>query len=275
MLDVHPAHHAASSWRDFFIHIATICIGLLIAIGLEQTVVWFHHRHQLHQLEADLHKEGLRNLHVAIDNIYNSELRRNTDAMQIAELVNAARQHRLPATLPSPKDVIYVRPAYAVWAVAQQSGASALLPREDAQRYVRLYGVVQTAVDHLDAINAAGSRRSAALLSAVADPASIQDFPAHGQSLTYNLSLMGPEDLRLVRDAIANDLATARLGVSRNVYLYGIQWAIVHGSRSDEANIKALYDAMDVYMHGGTAALIAKYPLPTDAGSLNPAEGAH
>lgn len=38
MLDVHPAHHAASTWRDFFIHIVTIVIGLLIAIGLEQTV---------------------------------------------------------------------------------------------------------------------------------------------------------------------------------------------------------------------------------------------
>jgi hypothetical protein len=38
MLDVHPPHHAASTWRDFFIHIATIVIGLLIAIGLEQTV---------------------------------------------------------------------------------------------------------------------------------------------------------------------------------------------------------------------------------------------
>ena len=38
MLDVHPAHHAASTWRDFFIHIITIVIGLLIAIGLEQTV---------------------------------------------------------------------------------------------------------------------------------------------------------------------------------------------------------------------------------------------
>ena len=32
MLDVHPPHHAANTWRDFFIHIATIVIGLLIAI---------------------------------------------------------------------------------------------------------------------------------------------------------------------------------------------------------------------------------------------------
>jgi hypothetical protein len=47
MLDVHPAHHAASTWRDFFIHIATIVLGLLIAVGLEQTVEYIHHRHQL------------------------------------------------------------------------------------------------------------------------------------------------------------------------------------------------------------------------------------
>ena len=53
MLDVHPAHHAVSTWRDFFIHIATIVLGLLIAIGLEQTVESLHHRHQRHQLEED------------------------------------------------------------------------------------------------------------------------------------------------------------------------------------------------------------------------------
>ena len=27
MLEVHPAHHAASSWKEFFIHIATIVLG--------------------------------------------------------------------------------------------------------------------------------------------------------------------------------------------------------------------------------------------------------
>ena len=46
MLDVHPPHHAASTWRDFFIHIATIVIGLLIAVALEQTVEFIHHRQQ-------------------------------------------------------------------------------------------------------------------------------------------------------------------------------------------------------------------------------------
>ena len=69
MLDVHPAHHAASSWREFFIHIATIVIGLLIAIGLEQTVEYFHHRHQLHSLEESLQKSSEANQGYIKDNI--------------------------------------------------------------------------------------------------------------------------------------------------------------------------------------------------------------
>jgi hypothetical protein len=52
MLDIHPAHHAATTWRDFFIHIATIVLGLLIAISLEQTVEYLHHRH----LGAEAHQ---------------------------------------------------------------------------------------------------------------------------------------------------------------------------------------------------------------------------
>jgi hypothetical protein len=43
------------TWKDFLIHIATIVVGLLIAVGLEQSVVYLHKRHQL--AEA---REGLR-----------------------------------------------------------------------------------------------------------------------------------------------------------------------------------------------------------------------
>jgi hypothetical protein len=47
MLDVHAPHEAIQTWKAFFFHIATIRSGLLIAIGLEQTVETLHHRHQL------------------------------------------------------------------------------------------------------------------------------------------------------------------------------------------------------------------------------------
>ena len=261
MLDVHPAHHAASTWRDFFIHIATIVLGLLIAVGLEQTVEYIHHRHQLQQLEADLHTEGIRNLHIALDNIRTSEQRRQTDAQQYAELIQAVRDHRAAAALPT-QYISYSKPAYAVWTVAQQSGTLGLLSREDAQCYARLYGVVQYAVDQVKDINSANDRRTVTLLPGVSDPAGFPDLNQTGQPPRYDLSLLNPQDQREARDAIGADLLTAREGIKWNVYLYGIEWSVLHGSRSDEQNVHAIHDALDVYLHGGTPALLAKYPLP-------------
>ena len=40
MLEVHPPHQTVHTWRDFFIHVATICVGLLIAIGPRKRVVF-------------------------------------------------------------------------------------------------------------------------------------------------------------------------------------------------------------------------------------------
>ena len=62
MLDVHPPHHAATTWRDFFIHIATIALGLLLAIGLEQTVEFFHHRHQASEARENIQREAAENV---------------------------------------------------------------------------------------------------------------------------------------------------------------------------------------------------------------------
>ena len=69
MLDVHPAHHAATTWRDFFIHIATIALGLLLAIGLEQTVEFFHHRHQASEARENIQREAAENVPIMQHNL--------------------------------------------------------------------------------------------------------------------------------------------------------------------------------------------------------------
>jgi hypothetical protein len=61
MLDVHPPHEAVRTWKDFSIHIAAIAVGLLIAIGLEQTVEYFHHRNQVAQTREALRIEREQN----------------------------------------------------------------------------------------------------------------------------------------------------------------------------------------------------------------------
>jgi hypothetical protein len=45
-MEVHPPEHPIFTWKQFFIHMATVCLGLLTALGLEQTVEYLHHRHE-------------------------------------------------------------------------------------------------------------------------------------------------------------------------------------------------------------------------------------
>jgi hypothetical protein len=46
MIDIHPPQKSDHTWKDFFLHIGTIAVGILIAIGLEQTVELIHEHHQ-------------------------------------------------------------------------------------------------------------------------------------------------------------------------------------------------------------------------------------
>ena len=63
-MELHPPEHSIHTWRDFFIHIATITIGLLIALGLEGLVEYRHHRHLVHTAHVDLRNEMLSNSQV-------------------------------------------------------------------------------------------------------------------------------------------------------------------------------------------------------------------
>ena len=264
MLDVHPPHQAAHTWKDFFIHIATIVIGLLIAIGLEQTVEYFHHRHQLHQLNEDLHAETLRNLHLALANIDDCESQRNTGKTIYQEVVLANRDHRAPILHTTLNHSNYVKPATAAWTVAQQSGTLGLLPHDEAQRFVRVYSLVEQVNAVLLRENDAYIKLQEALEPGrtVLTPEQLKQGPVAATNAAW--AALGTEDFRDARNALAQLNETNSFGVSRNIFLYGIEWSALHGSRSDEENLRTIFDAVTIYAKGGKAALLAKYPLPND-----------
>jgi hypothetical protein len=143
MLDVHPPHESVHTWRDFFIHIATICVGLLIAIGLEQAVEALHHYHQRHQLEAQLHDEAQRNLDLTQGNLGRLKRQRAWIDAAIVSLNTApVTNGRIPRNVIPPEgnifDVGLFDPSQTVWAVAKASGTVGLLPEDEAQVYARL-----------------------------------------------------------------------------------------------------------------------------------------
>jgi hypothetical protein len=126
MLDIHPPHAPTHTWRDFLIHIATIVIGLLIAIGLEQTVESLHHRHQRHELEVALQRDGGDNKGYIEHDIAICD-HTISWALQEAAAIEQARTGG-PLTLHRLQDAQLYSPNAGVWQAAKLNGVAALLP---------------------------------------------------------------------------------------------------------------------------------------------------
>src|ERR1700733_11898447 len=160
MLDVHPAHHAASTWRDFFIHIATIVLGLLIAIGLEQTVERIHQHYELRETREALKQERKANEKAWADDEHDwrrtfVELKNNLTALEYIRRHPGTSQTALPGELrwiQSP-----FRWNHAVWDAAQQKGVVQLMPLEEAnsnqEYYSQLAGMNEQSLQAWNAIN--------------------------------------------------------------------------------------------------------------------------
>jgi hypothetical protein len=135
MLDIHDAHHAANSWKDFFIHIATIVIGLIIAVGLEQTVEAIHQRHQRAELREDLRAEARQRIHRLDEN----QKSNTNDLAWYREFMRAGREAQVAGgfvtfTVPPKKRLPAIADATnGVWTSAKASGVVAVLPSEEIE----------------------------------------------------------------------------------------------------------------------------------------------
>jgi hypothetical protein len=90
VLDVHPPHEPIHTWREFLLHIATITIGLLIALGLEGLVEWQHHRHLVHEAERSLRAEIQSNENAAqnlLDEVHKQQKTLDHDMAELDRMI--------------------------------------------------------------------------------------------------------------------------------------------------------------------------------------------
>lgn len=143
MLDVHPPHEAAHSWKDFFIHIATIVVGLLIAVGLEQTVEAVHRHHERADLMESLHQESNQ---ILLDtNDANRFERARLLWLQQSEtqIADAIHNHHPLGPLPAPERVPgFDVPDNPVYTAAATSAKLDLLTPDEAQGFGELNAVL-------------------------------------------------------------------------------------------------------------------------------------
>ena len=139
VIDVHSPHEPVHGWRDFFIHLITITIGLLIALGLEGGVEWMHHRHLVHEAEASLHAEIQNNAQAIAGSISDlhqrqAELKHDVDVLKY-----------IVANKKSPKDDnmsigFRIQTLDDVsWKTAQATTAFSYMPYAQAQEFSDIY----------------------------------------------------------------------------------------------------------------------------------------
>ena len=160
MLDVHPPHESAHSWKDFFIHIATICIGLLIAIGLEQTVEALHHRHQLRELNEALQQDNEKALRddEEVERSYATRVARLN--ARIDDVSLALRTNGHAHVIPASPDYIRSLPVDPAWKAATTSGLVNIMSQRDVKAFSEVDSLIQSMTADLDE-RSAKSRRIA------------------------------------------------------------------------------------------------------------------
>jgi hypothetical protein len=236
MLDVHPVHSPVHSWRDFLVHIATITIGLLIAIALEQCVESLHHIHQRHQLQDDLLEEAKRNRDILTTDLeLESQLPWFRNLIAVTKPVTSGGQVSfsvplapcIPGTVgANGTDAAlhskYFAPSDAVWATARDAGLIIRLPVAEARMYARLahnYALQESARDRF----AFACERIDSLRTRYASPAP-----------------EGAADIWVLGRAEANDLADAAAAADSalRALLWRTRWnlkfedGIVRGARN-------------------------------------------
>jgi len=224
-MDVHAPHEPLHTWRDFWIHLGTITIGLLIAISLEQSVESLHHLHQRHQLEKDLRAEGERNIEIvakdaqvlAATRAWELSLRKNVDA------VRASGGKAGPAYVPNPVPGQPTVPTDSVWTTAKESMLVVLLPRGEAEMYSRLdlqHKLMQDRIDHW--------------LEVKTEVKEFEDNFDDGQPGSFpDLSRMSAEELHSYSMLLTKEVAARDDVASRLSSFARLDRAVLEGARTE------------------------------------------
>jgi len=151
---VHAPHHSIEGWRDFFIHLITISVGLLIAVGIEGCVE-LHREHKLvREARETMREEIQHNSDKMKEAVVTLDKQMETMKKNIAVLTriqeNPKDKAAQDAQINADFSIIGLRET--AWKTAQTTGALSYMPYAEAQRYSDVYGAQKELLDQQNKI---------------------------------------------------------------------------------------------------------------------------
>jgi hypothetical protein len=144
MLDVHAPHKSIGGWKEFLLHLLAITIGLLIALSLEGSVEWLHHRHLVHEAEANLRSEieaNTKAVSAAADEIHKQQEILKQDVALLKVIIGG---HKLPKDSSMSVKFHITGLDNLSWRTAQSTGALSYMSYDDARDYAQIYDTQET-----------------------------------------------------------------------------------------------------------------------------------
>jgi hypothetical protein len=183
-VDVHPVHHAPQTWRDFFVHLVTITIGLFIALTLQAAVESLHHRHLVREARENLRREIQINREHYAENVQTLEKNRR----QLAHNIDLLRDLR--SGKPIEKSGLVWNWDWdgfidASWKTARETGAVSYMSFDLINAYDDIYSQ-QDYVNAQALVILDEEPKSAAFLQIAKDPSALS--PGDIQSMLISLA---------------------------------------------------------------------------------------
>jgi hypothetical protein len=148
-MDIHrpkPVH----GWREFLKEVGIVVLGVLIALSAEQTVEWFHWRHEAGQAETHLRRDAAVILDDMLERL---EIQKCQDGrltlMRDRLLASGANWTAMPPfyTTGAPAGSTYAHPMRSwpttSWSNAVASTAATHLPDEQLNHYARIFAAAE------------------------------------------------------------------------------------------------------------------------------------
>jgi len=193
MIDVHPPHERIHGFRDFALHLLTITIGLLIALGLEGCMEWQHHRSLVREAEAALQVEIEKNS----GNLPSLRKEIAEQQKQLDEDLTVLAQMQANPSAPHGQLGFAFRwGAFddVAWKTAQSTGAFTYMSYREASTYSTIYAmqseVFNAEKDATDEVLRASAFPSTTADSWLPTPAQADDLRTHIGLLRMRLMLL-------------------------------------------------------------------------------------
>ncbi|MDQ6704949.1 MAG: hypothetical protein M3Z85_03165 [Acidobacteriota bacterium] len=137
-MDVHGVESPIHSWKDFLLHLATITIGILIALSLEGILEWSHHRSLVREAKASLNSEILDNKK-ELDGLVRNQINARKEHQTVLRYLAERMAHKEPTIHSLTLNSSLAQLSETSWNTAGATGALAHMEYREVKKYSGVY----------------------------------------------------------------------------------------------------------------------------------------